>query len=259
MGKVFCSNLVQNRLASFLLFWMAAAGFVLAAAPRGYACEIDNKLDAAAEGILTDEQLAGTNEATKSMSCKLLVPGPHLKLTSRRAPTAAEIERANKIREETRQAVSRYQDYRVALQDGYEIRLRNLPQRRYHFSNATNSHANNNPGRSFDPARPSALLYEKRGNDNYKLLGVMYTASRGASEADLNRRFPISVAPWHLHTNLCTPPKDQIQQRRRPDRRFGSSGSISTWQECMAAGGTFTSVVSNWMTHVDLYDSYEKD
>jgi hypothetical protein len=258
MGKVLRSNFLEMGLASFLFLWMVTIGFVLVATPRGYACEIDNKLDAAAEGILTDEQLAGTNEATKSMSCKLLVPGPHLKVSSRRAPTSADIERANKIREETRQVLAKYQDYRVALQDGYEIRRPNLPQKRYHFSNATNSHANNNPNRSFDPARPSALLYEKE-NGNYKLIGVMYTASRGFSEADLNRRFPISVAPWHLHTNLCTPPKDQIQQRRRPDRRFGFSGSISTWQECTAAGGTFTSVEGNWMTHVDLYDSYEKD
>jgi hypothetical protein len=255
MGNVFCSNLVKIWLVSFLFVWMAAAGFVLAAAPRGYACEIDDKLDAAAEGILDDDQLVGTNQATKSMSCKLLVPGPHLKVTSRRTPTPADIERANKIRAEARQAVGKYQDYRVALQEGYEIRLVKVQQKHYHFNNWVNGQYNVH--HLFDPSRPTSLLYEKE-NGNYTLIGVMYTAPKGAGEEDLNRRFPISVAPWHLHTNLCTPPKDQSDEMLRRNRRFGLAGSITTEKECAAAGGTFQPVVYNWMNHVDLYDSYEK-
>jgi hypothetical protein len=39
---------------------------------------------------------------------------------------------------------------------------------------------------------------------------------------------------------------------------FGPNGSIATQEACIAAGGEFKPVIFGWMTHVDLYDSYEK-
>jgi hypothetical protein len=256
MGKVSCSKLADAGRTAILLCSMATIGLVLAGAPRGYACAVDDEVDAVAEGILHEDEPVGTNEATKSMSCKLLVPGPHLKVTAPRAPTVADIERANEIRARARQALSKYEDYRVATQDGYHIVFPKLRQKRYHFSNPTNG---KDSIQSFDPSRPTSLLYENQ-NGNYKLLGVMYTAPRGASEAELDRRFPISVAPWHLHTNVCVASAFQGRRQRFVQAgRFGARGSISTEKECAAAGGAFKPVVFGWMTHVDLYESYEKE
>jgi hypothetical protein len=224
---------------------------------RTHACEVDDDLDAAAAGVLPSEEAAGTGRATTSMSCKLLVSGPHLRVTERREPTAADIARANEIRTRVRQALGKYEDYQVAERDGFEIRFPNVRQSIYHFSNPANAMASYHE--AFDPLRPTSLLYEKT-HAGYRLVGVMYTAPQRASEANLNRRFPISVAPWHLHTNVCLPPHaPQPRQSRQPDRRFGPTGSIATPEACTAAGGEFKPVVYGWMTHVDFYDANAKD
>jgi len=244
---------------SILLVSMAAAGIVFAAAPHARACDVDDDVDAAAEELLQTDEPAPSGRATTSMSCKLLVPGPHLRLTSPRRPTPADIARAGEIRARMRQALAKYQDYRVALQDDFEIRFPNIPQKLYHFSNRANALHSAREG--FDPLRPTSLIYE-RDFGGYKLLGVMYTAPRRFSEADLDSRFPISVAPWHLHTNFCLAPPALYQKRKAgftPDRRFGANGSISTEQACTAAGGLFRPFMYGWMTHVDLYDSADKD
>jgi hypothetical protein len=235
---------------------MTTTGFLLAAAPRAEACNVDDDLDAAAAESLHDSDSAGIGQETTSMSCKLLVPGPHIKVTPRRTPTAADIARANEIRERIRQALGKYEDYRVAERDGYEIRFPNVPQKIYHFSNPANAAASYH--QAFDPLRPTSILYE-RTTAGYKLVGVMYTAPRRASEAGLDARFPISVAPWHLHTNICSPPRSWQHRGSAIDlRRFGPTGSITTQEACTAAGGLFQPVLHGWMTHVDFYDSHEQ-
>jgi hypothetical protein len=242
---------------SFLCLWLAAIAFVSAPPPRAHACEVDDDLDAAAEGILHDEEPAGTAQATKSMSCKLLVPGPHLRVTERRTPTPEDIARANDIRARVRQALGKYEDYRLAERDGYEIRFPNVQQNLYHFSNPVNASAAYHE--AFDPLRPTSLLYEKT-KSSYRLVGVMYLAPQRASEANLDRRFPISVAPWHLHINVCVP--FRAAQRRpalMPDHRFGPTGSIVTPEACSTAGGQFRPVIYGWMTHVDFFDSYQRN
>lgn len=42
----------------------------------------------------------------------------------------------------------------------------------------------------------------------------------------------------------------------QPQARFGLAGSITTQEACDAAGGTFHSVIFNWMVHVY---PFEKD
>jgi hypothetical protein len=88
----------------------------------------------------------------------------------------------------------------------------------------------------------------------------MYTAPRFAGEPALDKRFPIGVAPWHLHINFCIAPTAHRRgQDLRLDPRFGAFGTIATEAECAAAGGEFKPVVYGWMTHVDLYDANDKD
>jgi len=63
---------------------------------------------------------------------------------------------------------------------------------------------------------------------------------------------PLSIATWHLHTNLCMPPRDE---RKTADyTKFGLHGSITTQGACDAAGGKFRPVVFGWMVHVYPYE-----
>jgi hypothetical protein len=227
------SNHHFRRRAAALQLPFAVLAFVVVTVPRAHACTVDDDLDVAAEGLISGFDAAESRGTTKSMSCKLLVPGPHLEVTTRRAASTAEVARADAIRARARQALAKYEDYRVALQDGYEIRFPNLNLKRYHFSNRENARASL---QAFDPMRPTSLLYEKE-RGGYRLIGVMFTAPRLASEAELDRRFPISVAPWHLHTNFCLAYAPPGRRRAAPDPRFGPEGTIATAEECAAAEG----------------------
>jgi hypothetical protein len=178
---------------------------------------------------------------------------PHMHMTAPRPQTAADVERASEIVKELRAGIEKYKDYHVALESGYKIFLPNVPQPEYHFTNYTNGFLE---AFTFDPARPTSLLYKKTA-DGYELVGAMYTMPKRASEDQLNQRVPLSVATWHLHTNLCMPPRGE---RKTADyTKFGLHGSITTQEACDAAGGTFHPVVFGWMVHVYPYeDSTDK-
>jgi hypothetical protein len=178
--------------------------------------------------------------------------GPHMKMTALRPPKLGDAERAQKLLEEARKLSEKYLDYRLALADGYKIFLPNVPQKMYHFTNYGYAIE---AGLRFNPEHPTSLLYEKRGND-YKLIGLMYTAPKRFGEDQLDERIPLSVAQWHQHVNFCVPPKGRRKEMFQPHPQFGLMGSIATQEACNAAGGTFYPVVLNWMIHVY---PFEKD
>ena len=107
-------------------------------------------------------------------------------------------------------------------------------------------------GFTFDPARPTSLLYRKT-KDGYELIGAMYTAPRSVSLEELDERIPLGVARWHQHTNLCMPKRGQAPHADWT--RFGLTGSISTEEECQEAGGRFYPVIFGWMVHVYPFES----
>jgi hypothetical protein len=149
----------------------------------------------------------------------------HMFMTSPRKATAEDERRAEEIVRELRTGIEKYKDYHVALNEGYKIFLPNLPQPEYHFT---------------------------RTATGYDLVGAMYTMPKRASEEQLNARVPLSIAMWHLHTNLCMPAKDQ---RANADwTKFGLQGSITTQEACDTEGGRFLPVVFGWMTHVYPYE-----
>jgi hypothetical protein len=177
----------------------------------------------------------------------------HMHMTGQRPTAPGDQLRADEIVSQLRAGVEKYKDYHVALKDGYKIFLPNLPQPEYHFTNYWNGFLE---AFNFDPSRPTSLLY-KRTATGYELVGAMYTMPKRATEEQLNQRVPLSVATWHLHTNLCMPPKDE---RRTADyTKFGLKGSITTQEACDAAGGRFFPVIFGWMVHVYPYeDSSQK-
>jgi len=178
--------------------------------------------------------------------------GPHMKMTALRQPKPGDAARAQQVAEAARKASEKYADYRTALADGFKIFHPELPQKMYHFTNY--GYAMEAAFR-FNPEHPTSLLYEKHGDD-YKLIGVMYTAPKRFSEEQLDERIPLSVAQWHEHVNFCSAPAGRKWEALGAHPQFGLRGSITTQEACDAAGGTFHPVIFNWMVHVY---PFEKD
>lgn len=187
----------------------------------------------------------GSTDAMESMEGHHMDMGPHMKMTSLRPPQPGDAQRAAEVVEAARKVATRYADYRDALADGYRIFLPNVPQKQYHFTNR--SYAIEATYR-FNLDHPTSLLYEKVG-DGYKIVGVMYTDRKRATEDELNQRVPLSVAQWHAHVNFCLPPFGSGKMLSA-NSQFGMRGSIATKEACEAAGGHFIPQVFGWMVHV---------
>ncbi len=195
-------------------------------------------------------------DAMHSMEGHHMDMGPHMKMTGLRPVQPGDQEKADQIVRAARAAAEKYKDYKVALADGYKIFLPNVPQKQYHFTNYWNAFQARN---TFDPSKPTSLLYEKNG-DGYRLIGLMYTAKKDASEDELNSRIPLSIAQWHAHVNLCLAPRATSKEDVLPNStKFGLRGSIATKEECDAAGGKFMPQVFGWMVHVYPFEQKQAD
>ena len=197
----------------------------------------------------------GSAHAMHSMEHRHMDMGTHMKMTTLRDIKPGDEERADKVVAAARKAADKYADYKVALADGYKIFLPDLPQKQYHFTNYWFAFE---ASRRFNPDHPTSLLYEKNG-DGYKLIGVMYTASKHASEDELDKRIPLSIAQWHAHVNMCIPPADRRDEIWGPHPKFGLEGSISSPDECTAEGGKFMPQIFGWMVHVYPFEKTQAD
>jgi hypothetical protein len=210
-------------------------------------------LDPDMPGMDMNDAKANEAHAVHDMTPGHHARNPHMYMTAARTPSSEDVARAKEIMDQLRDGIAKYKDYRVALADGYKIFLPNLKQPEYHFTNYRNGFLE---AFTFEPSRPTSLLYKKT-SAGYELVGAMYTMPKRATEDELNERIPLSVATWHLHTNLCMPPRDQLPSADWS--RFGLRGSISTDEGCAAARGRFHPVIFGWMVHVYPYeDSLDK-
>src|SRR6202162_387961 len=87
--------------------------------------------------------------------------GPHMYMTKLRTATPQDWAKADEIAGELRESIEKYKDYHAALADGFRIFMPNLPQSEYHFTNYYNGFLESF---SFDPTRPTSLLYKKTKN-----------------------------------------------------------------------------------------------
>jgi hypothetical protein len=193
---------------------------------------------------------AATRAAMSDMDMDMHMNMAHMFMTALRPANAADQARAAQIVTALRPAIEKYKDYKVALAGGYKIFFPNFPQPIYHFTSRSNALR---AQFTFDPARPTSLLYKKVG-DGYQLVGAMYTAPKRFNEDQLNQRVPLSVARWHKHVNFCLAPFG-TPQSQVDHTKFGFAGSIATEQACSAAGGHWIPQVFNWMVHVYPYQS----
>lgn len=132
----------------------------------------------------------------------------------------------------------------MAIGDGYQPFLPNLPLPEHHF---TNYRLGAQSAFVFDASQPTSLLY-RRTKDGWELTGAMYTASRTATEDQLHKRVPLSVARWHAHVNICLPQPGRGAQADWT--KFGPQGSITTPEACEQAGGRWMPQLFGWMVHV---------
>lgn len=180
---------------------------------------------------------------------------PHLQVTPVRTPTTVDSARGDSLVIIARQAVSRYRSVEAAEQDGYKVRLKAMKQAKVlHYTSLANGFSARS---SFDPARPTSLLYERDGNGQLRLIGVMYTAPAGVTFEELDARIPLSLVQWHLHTNICMP-RDRNAPRSDfigKNAKFGPRGSIATEEACEQAGGRFRAQSFGWMVHVNVMTS----
>jgi hypothetical protein len=189
---------------------------------------------------------SGSAAAMHCMESHHLDMGPHMKMTELRSVQPGDREKAEQVLQAARLAAGKYQDYKVALAAGFKIFLPDVPQKQYHFTNYCYAWEARN---HFDALQPTSLLYEKDG-DGYKLVGVMYTARKNASQDELNSRIPLSIAQWHAHVNLCLPSDHKKGDLLPAGSKFGLRGSIATKEGCDVAGGKFYPQIFGWMVHV---------
>jgi hypothetical protein len=196
---------------------------------------------------------AASTKKSAASDWKMEAMARHMEYSPSRPLTAADSARAAHVINELRQAVVRYQDVRVAEADGYKMfapQLKNQPQ--YHFTKNWNAVRNSF---GFDPARPTSLLYKRDARGELMLTGAMYTASKRASEEELDKRVPLSVARWHRHVNWCVPKRSEKERWYEvKDGRpvFGPLG-VATETECEAAGGRFIAQAFGWMVHANVF------
>ncbi len=209
--------------------------------------------------------------------------GDHMTMTESRPMTPADVQRGEQIIATMRAKLAKYQDYNVAIADGYVPYMESVPQDVYHFSNRAATAAEYMG--DFDPAHPGSLLYEKKTFGGYKLVGAMYDAPPADTPAQLDALIPLGLAHWHAHTNICLPhdvteadvingnvgnhmrpdissavdtPRfgrsagdgDRIRFGYLSDPRFGFAGTISNQADCEATGGNFHKQIFGWMVHV---------
>jgi hypothetical protein len=156
-------------------------------------------------------------------------------MTSMRPSTPADTARANEIVTQLRSGIEKYKDYHVALEEGYKIFLPNVPQPEYHFTKYVNGFLE---AFSFDPSRPTSLLYKKT-SDGYELVGAMYTMPKRDRRSAQCSRPPErgDVAPAHESLHAAEGPAghrrhDQVwpqghHRQRRCLRRRGRPFSSS--------------------------------
>lgn len=188
-----------------------------------------------------------------------IVQTPHLKLAAMRAPNGSDSARAAEVLRGMREGIEEYRDYRKALDDGFRIFLPNVPMKVYHFTNYRRAIWQ---GRSFDPRKPSSLLYERRGDGGYTLVGAMFVARKDATPDELDARVPLSMAQWHAHVNICVP---KLRERSRwtetvdAKMKFGPAGAISGREECERENGRFIPQLFGWMVHVSFENGFEQE
>src|SRR5271154_260674 len=171
----------------------------------------------------------------------------HMSFTALRPANEADNARAAALVTQLQHALAKYKDYHVAEADGFKPFHPEFKQQKVvHF---TRSWYALKAEFTFDPVKPTSLLYQRTPDGGYKLIGAMYTDRKGATLDELNERVPLSVARWHRHVNFCIPARG-VNMKTADWTKYGPNGWIATKEACDLVGGRFFPQVFGWMVHV---------
>ena len=196
----------------------------------------------------------GGNAVHEAMVGKL-IESAHMRMTPMRPRVDADSIRAMAIADTLRRALAKYSDPAAAERDGFKLFAPQIKNpKTFHYTKWSNALGE---AFRFDPAKPTSILYKKDAQGRMQLQGAMYTMPKRTSAANLDKRIPLSVTQWHLHTNLCMPAKGQEQrytelQSGKPV--FGLAGTITTKAACEAENGRFLDVLFGWMVHANVFE-----
>jgi len=193
--------------------------------------------------------VTGHRFAVAGMPVTTKLMDPHMEITLRRLPQPGDAERADAIVAYARRLVAQYANVADAERDGYTKFLPNIELPQEHFTKA--GFAREAWFGTFDSTHPTSLIYD-RDASGLHIVGVMYTASNLATEAELDRRVPMSIGTWHRHVNFCWAPASVPMRDAYfgAHPKFGFDGSISTRAACDAENGSFSPIEFGWMIHV---------
>lgn len=141
------------------------------------------------------------------------------------AVTAEQLRAAADFQGKVQDTAAKFQDVKTALAAGYIQITQDLPGIAAHFMQP----AYNIDGDLMNPAHPEFLLYSKRVDGTWRLVGVMFS-SETVSDTPPAFFGPIDV--WHRHENLC----------------FIASG-VSVQPDAASCRGTFVKTTP-WNLHV---------
>lgn len=202
------------------------------------------------------DTMMGSMKGMSVMGQSMAAMTNHMCITPMRPAQPGDEDRAKTVVAQVKATLEKYKDYKKAIADGFIQGNPSVDQPQFHFTNDANAKLADT---TFDPTRPTSLLYFHTPTQKFKLEGVMFTARPNASEDELNQRIPLSVARWHKHTNFCGAPASKVKEYFGDHPKFGMFGSIHTKEACDAEGGTFLPVVFTWMIHVFPYEDDFKD
>ena len=140
--------------------------------------------------------------------------------------TAVQLAAASTFVAQVKASTAKYEDIRQAMADGYVQITQDLPAIAAHFVKP----AYLADSVMMDPTKPEFLLYTKRLDGNWRLVGTMFYGGPGAEAAP---NYFGALDAWHLHENLCF---------------VGSGVRVTTSQE-ECKGGLFVKK-TNWQLHV---------
>jgi hypothetical protein len=168
----------------------------------------------------------------------------HTEYTALRPENGADKARAAAIVLYLQHALAKYQDYHFAEADGFEPFDYTIKATDVEFFKHSRDHR-----AAFSLGDPASLLYRPTAEGSYKLVAATYVERKNASEDQLNKDVPLSVARWRREVNLCVPGRGTDAKLIDPTKFF-SGGSIATKQACDAAGGVFYPQFSGWTLQV---------
>jgi hypothetical protein len=242
---------------------MVLAGSIVLFAQSGLSMVTPVPSDKAGISVTTEDpwgnpcdEMMGSMKGMSVMGESMTSMTNHMCITPSRPEQPSDAERAKAVVDQVRAAMEKYKDYKKAIADGYVQANPGVDQPQFHFTNGVNAKLADT---TFDPTRPTALLYYRTPMQKFKLEGVMFTARPDATEDELNQRIPLSIVRWHKHTNFCAAPANKVKEYFGDHPKFGMFGSIHTKAACDAEGGTFLPVVFTWMIHVFPYENGFKD